>query len=177
MTSFAKFSLAVAVAGMTAISLGSAETGNKKIIIITPQPNMSCPVGMRAQHGVDGSMRAIKGSVHSGSGQKLQLTLKNGKLRTISAVRITLHGWDGTGRALPTVQTNSSYANATRTVDLKVSIGPGETIDTDVWANGLTAVDSIDLDEVSYADGLSWRSPAPQACSVAPDPEMLISER
>ena len=178
MTFFGKFSVAFAIAGLTAVTSGAAQTGKKLTIVIPASSGASCPVAMRAEHGADGGLRAVKGTgEHSGQGQQLKLTLYNAKAGTISAVQIRAHGWNGTGRTLPAHETNATDGNATVMLDLKVSVGPGESAETDVWANGLTAVDSIDLIGVSYADGSNWAPPASQACSIVPDPEMLISLR
>jgi hypothetical protein len=179
MTLFAKFSIAFAVAGLVAVTSGSAQTArNQTKIIIVPLPSqVSCPVAMQAQRGADGSTMMLAGGAHRGIGQQLQLTLNNPKLATISAIRITVHGWDVKGRTLPAGETTSSYASASRTLDLTLSIGASQTADTDIWVSGLTAVDSIDLDQVSYTDGSSWESSTLQACRIMPNPIMLISSK
>ena len=178
MASFAKFSLAFALAGLAAVTSGSAQTGKTHVVVVSSPQNMTCPITMRAEYGMDGGLKAVKdGALHRGPGQQLQLTLDNSKLTAISAIRITVHGWSGTGRTLPAIKANSSYATASRTLDLALSIGANETADTDVWVSGLTAVDSIDLESVSYSDGSSWKSSDSQACRIMPDPMMLISSR
>ena len=184
MTSFARFSFAFIFAGLAAAAPGHAQTGTTQTIVLPAAGNVSCPVAMQAQYGADGGLMAVRGgATHSGIGTPLRLTLNNPKPGEISAIRITFHGWDGTGRTLPAkstapaAETNSSYANATRTMDLTVSIGPQKSADTVVWVSGLTAVDSIDLDSVSYADGSNWEPRASQACRIVPDPKMLISNR
>ena len=179
MTSFVKFPLMFAVAGLVAVTSGSAQTAkNQTKIIIVPVPSqVSCPVAMQAQRGADGSTMMVAGGAHRGIGQQLQLTLNNPKLATISAIRITVHGWDVKGRTLPAVETTSSYASASRTLDLTLSIGASQTADTDIWVSGLTAVDSIDLDSVTYSDGSSWKASDSQACRIMPNPIMLISSK
>lgn len=179
MTSFAKFLLMFAVAGLVAVASGSAQTAkNQTNIIIVPVPSqVSCPVAMQAQHGADGSTMMVAGGAHRGIGQLLQFTMNNPKLATISAIRITVHGWDVKGRTLPAVETTSSYASASRTLDLTLSIGAHKTADTDVWVNGLTAVDSIDLEQVSYTDGSNWEPSTQQACHIMLNAITLISSK
>lgn len=176
MNSFAKFFLVFAVACLGAVTSGSAQAG-KTQIIVAPSQNASCPIAMRALRGVDGGVLAVKDGAHRGVGQQLQLTLSNSKLATISAIRITVNGWDVKARSFPTVKTTSSHATASRTLDLTLDLGANTTADTDVWVSGLTAVDSIDLIGVSYSDGSDWKSSASQACRIMPDPVMLISHR
>jgi hypothetical protein len=178
MSFISKFSLAFAIVGLAAVTSGSAQSGKKLTIILPAAANMSCPVAMRAEHGVDGSMLTVKGEkAHRGQGQQLELTLYNAKPGAISAVEIRAHGWNGMGRTLPARELHASDGNATETLDLALSIGPRASAETDVWVNGLTAVDSIDLIGVSYVDGSIWEPTTPEACSVTPDPMMLISQR
>jgi hypothetical protein len=48
-------------------------------------------------------------------------------------------------------------------------------ITTDLSLSHFTAVTSIDLDSITYADGSTWRSASAGACSVVPDKRMLIA--
>jgi hypothetical protein len=174
---FSKFSLMMAFAGLMAATMGHAETGKKKTAVATPHGSSSCPVAMEAKHGADGSVVAVRGSERSGPGQELELTLRNARLGEISAIRITAHGWDGKGRTLPTQNAASTHGTASKTVNVKVSVGPRASEETNVWVKGMTAVDSIDLVGVNYADGSSWKAATPGACRVVPDPATLISQK
>jgi hypothetical protein len=184
MVSFGKLSVAAVVAGVVAVTSGSAQSKNQtKTFVVTAPSQGSCPVAMQAQHspgltaqvpvGRSGSAGAER---QPGVRQHLQLALSNSKPAAIEAIRITVHGWSAKGRTVPTTGADLSNEDALQTVDLKVNIGPHETVQTDVWVSGLTAVGSIDLVGVSYSDGSSWKASA-QACRVVPDPEMLISHR
>lgn len=176
MTSVVKVSFAFVFAGLMSLSSG-AQTTTTKATIVTLPPAANCPVALRAQHGVDGSVVAVSGKAHHGIGQQIELTLNNPGNTAISSIRITFHGWNGKGRTLPAGAANSSDTTASRTLELKVSIAPHTSKKTALWVSGLTSVDSIDLDEVRYAKGLSWRSSATQVCRIVPDGEMLISHR
>ncbi|HEX5234011.1 MAG TPA: hypothetical protein VFW25_01640 [Silvibacterium sp.] len=177
MTSFSKFSLTLVVAGLLSATAGSAQTTKTQTIVIPPQWSATCPIAMSAQHGIDGGTLAVRGGAHKGMGQQLQLTLNNSGKSAISAVRIIMNGWNAKGRTLRALETNSSVTDASETVDLRLSVDAGKTVDTNVWVSGLTSVDSIDLVGVSYADGKNWKAAGAEACRITPDPEMLISSR
>lgn len=181
MFSFGKFSLVFAAAGLAA-SLGSAQAAKKQTqpVIISPS-QVSCPVAMQAQHapGLTAQVPVGKSgnvAAHRGIGQHLQLTLNNPKTAAISKVRIRVRGWSAKGRKVPAQKAGSDYTDASRTLDLKVTIASHGTATKDVWVHGLTAVNSIDLIGVSYEDGSNWE-PGSAQCSIMPDPTMLISQK
>lgn len=178
---FGKFSLVVAAATLVA-SVGFSQAAKKQTepVIITPS-QVSCPVGMQAQHapGLTAQVPVGKsgsGAAHHGSGQHLQLTLNNPKGAAISDVRIRVRGWSAKGRTVPTQTAGADYTDASRMFDLKVSIESHGTAKKDVWVHGMTAVNSIELIGVSYEDGSSWKPASLQVCSIMPDPAMLISK-
>jgi hypothetical protein len=183
MRSLVKFSLLIAFAGIAAVTAGFTQTSSvqPKVMVLPPgQLQSSCPVALQAQHASGFGTQVLVGKgavIDRGIGQRLQLTLSNSKTAAVSAIRITVHGWNGTGSTMPTAETSSNYATASQTVELKVNVGPHATAEVDAWVSGLTAADSIDLDEVSYAGGLSWRSSATEPCRIMPDPVMLISSK
>jgi hypothetical protein len=45
----------------------------------------------------------------------------------------------------------------------------------DLYIPGFTAVNSIELVQLSYSDGRIWRIGADNVCRVTPDPMMLIA--
>jgi hypothetical protein len=45
----------------------------------------------------------------------------------------------------------------------------------DLYIPGFTAVNSIELLQVSYNDGRNWRIGADSVCRITPDPMMLIA--
>lgn len=147
---------------------GSSTQSKSSTFTATIPPAASCPISMRAQHGVDGGMIAVSGAVHNGLGQQLKLTLKNPGNTTISAIRIMVHGWDGSLRWAPARTVKSNDTNASRTIEIKTPIAPHKTARANLWVSGLTSVESIDLIEVRYARGLSWRASASHACRILP---------
>lgn len=46
---------------------------------------------------------------------------------------------------------------------------------SDLSLRRFTSVTSVDLNSLTYADGATWQASSPGACSVVPDPLMLVS--
>lgn len=182
MVSIGKFSIVV-VAAVLAVSAAFAQAGKDqgKTVVIT-SPQVSCPVALQAQHapGLTAQIPVDKNGSVAGQptrheGQHLQLTLNNPKMSAITAVRIRLRGWKASARTMPAQKASGDYSNASQVRDLKVNIDPRGSAKTDVWVSGMTAVNSIDLIGVSYADGSSWKPARLQVCSIMPALTMLIS--
>jgi hypothetical protein len=180
MTSLAKFWFVVVVAGLTSVCASRAETAKSKTDVAA-QKQASCPIAMEARQ-VAGVASPKEVEVPSKAqvarpAQRIQFTLTNAKLGAIAAVRLRVNGWNGTAHNMPLTKAGAGETRSSKTMDVKVSIGPRKTAETDVWVHGLTGVKSVDLMSVKYADGASWKTPNPVACSVVPDPTMLISQR
>lgn len=182
MNSFSKLSIAIATAALAAVS-GSAQTTKTQS---KDFEYLACPVlqaerspGLTEQVPVGKNGSVSRPAIHR-DGQHLELRLINSgsRMSAISAIRITIHGWrSGTASTFPARKSNSHDSNATRTLDLAVSLAPHATASKDVWVSGLASVDSIDVDQVKYADGSSWESSTPQVCRIMPNPIMLISSK
>lgn len=176
MNSFAKFSLAVAIAGLATTPFGSAQADKSQAKIIAAKAQMACPVVLQAQHSPDGSMRTVKGEVrHEGIGQQLQIAVTNSKVAAITSIRLTVHGWSGNGRTLPAQRADE--ADGSKSVDVTLKVGPLKTADANVWVSGLTSVNAIDLIGVDYADGSNWKPTGTDACHFTPEMLMLISHK
>jgi hypothetical protein len=139
-----------------------------------PLAGSGCPVSLRAQHKADGMMVQTGHEAHpKGLGQWLHLTLGNAPAKKVAAARITVHGFSDKAHM---TQASGSGSDADRTVTVLFSATaqPGE---ADVWVPEMTAVESIDLDAVAFADGSMWSSAGTAGCRITPDPLMLIAGR
>jgi hypothetical protein len=119
---------------------------------------------------------AIDKARPKGIGQHLHMALANAKSEEITGIKITVHGSSGKGSVLSARVADANSPEATKTFDLKLTVGAKKDASTDLWVSGLTAVTHIDLDAVTYADGLNWRSSALETCQFRPG-AMLISSR
>ncbi len=149
---------------------------------VTP-PNL-CPVSIEASHLSDGNIvrtgaRYPKADHAGGPGQRLHLKLTSPDERTIDSATVNLRGWTTTGRAerLAQASANQDPTLQTRTLTVYLIPGADRTATVDVWAQGLTAVESVELVSVKYFDGSTWTPVQGKSCRVTPDHLMLITQR
>ena len=150
-----------------------------------PQLNL-CPVSIQASHLSDGSVVQTgaglpkadhdKGEGAKGVGQRLHFKLFSPDQRTISSATVNLRGWTAKGRTAR-VGAGEDTALGVRTLTVPFTPGTDRTASADVWVPGLTAVVSVELLSVKYSDGSTWMSAQANACRVAPDHLMLVTQR
>ena len=150
-------------------------------------PEASCPIGMQARHGagVPVSMNAgpsINGSpiapnspasTHTRA-QRIHLTMTNLLSREIVSVQFVVHGYSNKGRAI-NLANSSSEPDLAKTVDVVLDVKGKSEASSDLSLSRFTAVTSIDLKSITYADGNTWNAPSAEACSVTPDSMMLVA--
>lgn len=169
-------------------------SGQTATLLPFASPNL-CPVSVRAQHLRDGKMVKTERAPHPGNGMLdrpgsqrfgLHLTLTSPDERTISSAILDESGPTGAGiwmkagayDALANANEGADSNKvpwATRTIQVQFASDSGRIASADVYAEGLTAVLSIDLRSVTFTDGSTWTPAAGHACRVAPDPLMLIA--
>lgn len=143
-------------------------------------PGMSCPIGMQARHDfffrkdlVSGDPAQKKdGGTGGVQSMQIRLTLTNSDARRITRARIVVHGTNGLWRTVP-VGDPAGKPEVTQSMDARFEPGEGREVDAYLVLQGFTAIQSIHLDTVTYADGSRWK--AAGACRVAPDPFMLVA--
>jgi len=155
-------------------------------VILLPPLTMGCPVSLRAQHLADGGLvrtrsgQAQRSAQSEGPGQWLHLTVTSPDSRVIRAATITVHGYSNKARITQAQVTQESprrqeASDALWTTTLSFAEAEGKTESADVRVPGMTAVQTIELKTVTYADGSVWKFSGSQSCRVAPDPLMLVS--
>lgn len=138
----------------------------------------SCPVGMTANQGVwDHTMRVRQGQQEKTAhfGQRILLTLSDASSATIMAATVRVHGLTGKNRVVQAAPGPGSDGEATKTMELNFAASQKGAVTGDLYIPGFTAVNSIELVQVSYSDGRVWRIGADSVCRVTPDPMMLIA--
>ena len=136
----------------------------------------NCPVALNVSHLADGSIIRTgngTGSAHpKGIGQWLHITVMT---PTVSTAQLLVRGF--TDKPRVTQSAGKNGPDAERTVTISFGDRPNGEAIGDVWAPGLTSVDSINLISLTYRDGTQWSAPSGHVCSVTPDKMMLISGR
>lgn len=138
-----------------------------------------CPVGLRAQHLADGNTVKTSAPVSHGIGQRLHLTLTGKPGRRIVSAKILVRGWTPQGRfqQASSIRKQGGSDNGIRTLIAQFTAGEKDTATAEIWVPELSAVNSVEVLSISYADGSTWLLGKDQACRVAPDPLMLVADR
>jgi hypothetical protein len=140
-----------------------------------------CPIGLQVDHG----SFFFERRTDYGSGlhqqmplahavQAIHLAMTNPSAREIVEVQFTIHGYSDKGRALFLM---SGAPDLTRKITLKRDIEGKGQASSDLSLSGFTAVSSVDVDSLTYADGSMWNATASGVCSVTPKAFMLVSAR
>lgn len=141
----------------------------------------ACPIAMHAKQGMwNHTIRVKNGekeSVHPRPGQRISLNLKDDRHASIVAATVRVRGLNGKNRMMLTPAGEQQDWNAVTTLKVKFAQQDDGSALADLRVAGFTAVNSVQLIDVSYSDGSTWRSPKSNACRVQPDPLMLITER
>ena len=154
-----------------------------------PDTPRTCPVSMEAKHLADGSLVQTSSAHPKGIGQWLSLSLNNAASdeKQIATATFVVHGVKPTGHVTQALSLANGPDTATQTVTVPVWVKPhqaapanswaGQEAHANLWVPGMSAVDRIQLQALAYTDGSSWKAADGQACSVIPDPKMLITSR
>jgi hypothetical protein len=174
-------------AAMLSLSLApfalSAQTVTLKdaAVPLTPWSNMSgCPASLQAQQISSADMMQVRKGQQDKpqpSGQRLHLTFTDRDSKQIVAATVAVEGFTFTPRMMNAVlksqKDQKDSSRATRTIH--IAFQAGTSVAADILVPGVSAAQSIDLIELSYADGTEWKLAEGQSCRIAPDPLMLIS--
>jgi len=171
----------LALAAQNGSTAGAPSFGVATLQVLPPNENArTCPIGMHASQGIwDRTIRIREGDkerVPPPSCQKIALALKDSHPARIDAATVRVLGLTGKNRMIQT-GARTPNTDGIRTLRVKFTAGDDGRVSADLWLPGFTAVTSIELLEVSYADGSAWKISGSSVCRVQPDPLMLISNR
>jgi hypothetical protein len=148
-----------------------------------------CPVDMQATHSTPTPVRMnANGAPQNGSSlngqktlperpapsvnQQIHLGMTSLVPRDIVSAVFTARGFSNNPRAINTAGQGPDLKRSIKVVvDLK---GKGHA-SSELSLRDFTAVASIDLDAITYADGSTWSNSAPRTCRVIPQGMMLIA--
>jgi hypothetical protein len=171
---------AVGIALVFASSSLLAQNGTKSMpgVPVVQVNAGACPIGMQARQGVwdhtftvhrDG--REFKGPF----GQRIFLTLVDAHQARITAATVRVLGLTGKNHMVQIDNAAAEDRNAARTLRITFDLSGNGSVTSDLYAPGFTSISSIELVEVSYADGTVWKISGSDVCRVTPDPLMLIA--
>lgn len=145
---------------------------------VQPMAN-DCPVSMRANQGVwDHTIRVRQGQqekVIQPFGQRIFLTLSGAHPAPIIAATVKVYGLTAKNHMVQTDSNANADGVAARTIKITFTPSSNGGVTGELYIPGFTAVNSIELLDVSYQDGRIWRVGGSSGCRVVPDPVMLIA--
>lgn len=134
---------------------------------------------MVASQGVwDHTLRVRQGQEAQTSqpfGQRIFLTLNDTRPAAIVAATVKIYGLTAKNHVVQTDNHATADGDATKTMSITFAMRQKNGVSSDLYIPGFTAVNSIELIQVSYEDGRVWRIGADSVCRVTPDPMMLIA--
>ncbi len=161
--------------GVTDIEL----TASSQSLSLTLVPPQACPVSLVAKHaGATGMVKVGRGQnptpeTMAKPGQRIRLFLtglaKTGKVNAT----VTVRGFSARGRIDKAVTSDAS--DLRRTMNVTFTREDEKTVWAELVLTGFTAVKSVKLDALQFADGTTRDFAGLNLCTVAPDPVMLIA--
>jgi hypothetical protein len=161
----------------------AAQNGAKpegQVLVLRAEPAGSgCPVSMRASQGIwDHTIRVRQGQqeeVLQPFGQRILLTLGDPQPASIVAATLKVYGLTAKNHVVQADGNENANGDATKIMKIAFATREKNWVSTDLYIPGFTAVNSIELLDVSYDDGRVWRTGGSSVCRVTPDPMMLIA--
>jgi hypothetical protein len=149
-------------------------------ILMQPRtPRADCPVGLKVNHGQsflkrDTDYGPFAPPAPKVQEQRIQLTMTNPSPKEIVSAQITIYGFSDKWRSIPLAGAKDT-PDLKKTVNLVLNVKGNDHASSDLSLNRFTAVAYVNLDSLTYADGATWKASSLDACSVTPDPFMLVS--
>jgi len=143
------------------------------------QSSEGCPISFSARQASDGDLVNVTPgkpdqAPSKGVAQRIRLSVNNGG-KVVSA-HVTVHGLTPKGRMLPVDSSQEGAAQISRNLEISFSNDATNSIGANLFLRGFSAVFSVDVNSMTYADGSTWKSSG-NVCRVIPDPVMLVDAR
>jgi hypothetical protein len=154
----------------------SSSTTSAKAIELSA-PGAACPVGMRALQGAGYGLVHVRGAEQPDvPGQRVHLIITNGVRGTARNAQVLVRGLSPKNRARD-VSGLDQIPDTSKTMGVTFQPEDATSVAADLVLPGFTSVSSVELQSITYQDGSTWNIARDEACRVAPDPMMLITER
>ncbi len=168
---------AQAPSGAMTVTIGPLNGPATTTIVVSP-PAPSCPVQMHALQGVGGGLLAARnGQPVDGPAQRIHLILTRLRTAQVTSAHLRVRGLSGRNRALEALSIDGVKPDRTQTLDVTFTAQDAANAAADLFLPGFTAVQTIELQSITYADGTTWKLASGNACQIAPDPLVRIEAR
>ncbi|MBB5327143.1 hypothetical protein [Tunturiibacter gelidoferens] len=153
---------------------------NSSVVLRSIPVGTECPIGFRANRQASPQILSAGDTEKNTPALGLHLTLDHQTAPAIESVEITVYGVSPKGQVLPTNQ----WAADTDTRDvisksfqLQRSAGTETLNNADIWMHQVGALRWVDLNEVRYTDGTSWRPSGSTKCRAVPSNLILVGQK
>lgn len=166
------------VASFVALTLGTgftfaaeAQAHAPSIVLVAPAYGQNCPVGLRARRLPGGGLSEVN-TAPATHRPALHLTFAATDRHAVVQADVILHGNAGQG-FVPANEATAGHQTEVFTVTL--SSGANQASSSVLYPKTLTAVDLVELKELTFADGSRWHASANSTCRVVPDNFRLVA--
>ena len=153
---------------------------NSSVVLRSIPMGTECPIGFRANRQATPQILSAGDTQKNTSALGLHLTLDHQAEPAIESVEITVYGVSPKGQVLPTNQ----WAADTDTRDvisksfqLQRSADAETLNNADIWMHQVGALRWVDLNEIRYTDGTSWRPSSSAKCRAVPSNLVLVGQK
>jgi hypothetical protein len=139
-----------------------------------------CPIGFRANRQASAQVLAASDPQKSTPALGLHLTLDHQTAPAIESIEITVYGVSPKGQVLPTNQWTADTDTRdiiSKSFQLQRSAGSETLNNADIWMHQVGALRWVDLNEVRYTDGTSWRPSGSAKCRAVPSNLVLVGQK
>jgi len=159
--------------------------GQRNTTTVVVKPVDACPVSMQArQRGLTQMVRTKRTSPQDQPeamprpAQHIHLILKGfAKDKLVASATVTARGLSARSRMQNLNLTGDQPSDIRRTLQVTFTPDQDGSVSADIDLPAFTAVKSLQLLSITYADGSSWTLEKSNACLVQPDSLMLIAGR
>jgi hypothetical protein len=154
---------------------------NASTVVLRDIPaGTGCPIGFRADRQATTQILTADTARKNEPALGLHLSLDHQTAPAIESIMVTVYGVSPKGRILPTdfLTAEDSTSNAvSKSFELQRSPGNDTLSDANVWMNKVGALRWVDLNEIRYANGASWRPSPSTKCRAIPGNFVQVGQR
>jgi hypothetical protein len=171
------FSSLALVSSAYASAQASPDPSHLQLQAAQPTPG-ACPVSLRVQQTAAGFTREVGqgNQFPNETAQVLHVTLTDPDSRKIVAASVTVRGQSARGRKVDVLTTDQAPGDAARTMSIRLTPSTAAEVETSLRVPGFSAVNAVELNAVTFADGATWKIAA-RTCRTPIDGTMLIGMR
>jgi hypothetical protein len=153
-----------------------SQAQGKAIQVLQAPAGSSCPVLFSAKQGGDGGLVTTgkPAPPEPGISQQIFLSISDTHSSAVTGATVTVHGLTPKSRFRPIELGTDGPAQTSRSLSVSFSKDAMGETGAGLLLRGFSAVFSIDIDAITYADGSTWKA-GEGLCRVVPDPMMLVS--